>query len=40
MATGDVKDAARHAKTSVRLGGGAPAKRLLAQANAKLKKKR
>ena len=38
LATGDAKDAARHAKTSVRLGGGTPAKRVLAQANAKLKK--
>jgi serine/threonine-protein kinase len=40
LATGDAKTAVKHAKASVRLGGGSPARKVLAQANAKLKKKR
>ncbi len=40
LATGDAKTAVKHAKVSVRLGGGSPARKVLAQANAKLKKKR
>jgi serine/threonine protein kinase len=40
LATGDARTAQKHAKTSVRLGGGSPARKVLAQATAKLKKKR
>jgi hypothetical protein len=40
LATGDAKAAQKHARTAVRLGGGSPARKVLAQANAKLKKKR
>ncbi|HUQ07346.1 MAG TPA: serine/threonine-protein kinase [Kofleriaceae bacterium] len=40
LATGDPRTAVKHAKTSVRMGGGSPARKVLAQANAKLKKKR
>jgi serine/threonine protein kinase len=38
LATGDAKAAQKHARTSVRLGGGSPARKVLSQATAKLKK--